>query len=166
MKNSRKILGLLCFIMILSCKKDDPGISVHSGLTRIDYSVNNPLEMPHIEFEFNNVHNLEGNTLFSIELIANENSNSLRLMIMLEDQFGHRNDIDPMIISEEEIIKDNTLQTYTFDLTDHLGSTTSSSDEIYLNRIAKVLIFINAGLEGKVAEGSFWLDKVEFQAAS
>jgi hypothetical protein len=163
MRNSLKILVVLCFILITSCKKDDPGISVHGGLTRIDYSVNNPMEMPNIVFEFNNVQNLEGNTLFSIDLTANESSNSLSLMIMLEDQFGHRNDIDPMILSEEEIVKDNTLHTYTFDLTDHLGSTTSNSDKIDLNRISKVLIFINAGLEGKVAEGSFWLDKVEFQ---
>jgi len=37
-------------IFSASCKKDEPAKVVHSGTSRIDYSVNNPLEMPIIEF--------------------------------------------------------------------------------------------------------------------
>lgn len=166
MKNSRKVIVLLYLLLVVGCKKDESVISVHSGTTRIDYSVNNPLEMPHLEFTLYNVHDLTNNTLVDIELIANESSTSLSLMIMLEDQNGHRNDIDPMEISEEKIIKDNGLQIYTFDLTQHLASTTSGTDVIDISRISKVLIFINSGIKGKVAEGSFWLDKIEFQSPS
>ncbi len=166
MKNSWKLAVLWCLLLIVGCKKDDSPVSIHSGTTRIHYSVNNPLEMPHLEFNLNNVNDLTNNTLVSIELIANESSTSLSLMILLEDQNGHRTDIDPMVISEEEVIKDDKQHIFSFDVTQHLASTTSSSDEVDISRISKVLIFINSGIEGKVAEGSFWLDKIEFQSPS
>ncbi|MBA7548348.1 hypothetical protein ES705_40800 [subsurface metagenome] len=166
MKNKWFLSILTAFIVLVSCRKDESVIPVIDGMTRIDYTINNPLEMAHLEFEFNNVHNLSNHTLFSIELIANENSNSLSLLIMLEDRNGHRNDIDPFMIAEDKVISDGTLHTYDFDVNKHLASTTSSTNEITLNRISKVLIYINAGLTGKVAEGFFWLDNVQFRTDS
>lgn len=163
MKIKWVIAVFLHLILFAGCNKDESVISVYSGTTRIDYAVNNPLEMPHLEFTLYNLNDLTNNTFVNIELIANESSNSLYLMIMLEDEQGHQTDIDPMVISEEEFFKDNIRHNYSFDLTQHLASTTSSSDEVDLSRISKVLIFINSGIAGKVAEGSFWLDKIEFR---
>jgi len=155
---------ILFFGMVIwtSCQKEDSQIIVHTGVTRIDYEVNNIYSMPHIEFDFNTVQDLSEHTSFSIELIANAEAESLSLMIMLEDANGDRSNAEPMIISTDQIIRDDIVHQYQFNLMDHLSSTTSISHEVDLGKIDKILLFINSDLFGKEATGFFWLDKMEF----
>jgi hypothetical protein len=97
-----------------------------------------------------------------LKILTNEESGLLNLSILLEDEDGHRNDADPVLLSDDELLSDNILQSYQFDLTDHLGSVTSGSGEVDLTKIVKVYIYINAGLTGKISSGSFWLDSIRF----
>jgi hypothetical protein len=161
MRNKRLIILFAGLILaVVACKKDEPVI-VHSGLTRINYTVGNPLQMPHLEFTLNNTYDLSAHAACSVSLVANENSASLSLKIMLEDTEGNRTDQHPFVISEDEITKDDQTQTYTYDFASNLGSSTAITEGVNIHRIKKVLIYINSGIEGKVAEGFYWLDRVE-----
>jgi hypothetical protein len=150
-------------LMSTSCKKDKP-LTLHSGLTRINYTVNNPLEMPHIEFAFNSTYDLADHTLCSVSLAADGNAASLSLKLMLEDVGGNRTDQHPFAIAENSIVKNDELNVFEYNFSGNLGSSTNIIGGADIHRIGKVLIFINSGIEGKVAEGYFWLDKVEFSA--
>jgi hypothetical protein len=165
---SKWLIFLSGFVLLftVSCRKDEPGKIIHSGLTRIDYQVNNPLEMPHMEFTLTNAYDLTNHTACSVTLIANENSVSLSLKIMLEDTQGNLTDQHPFIISEEEIAMDNHAHTFTYNFDGNLGSSTDIIDGVNIRRIKKVLVHINAGIEGKVSEGHFWLDKIEFSKSN
>lgn len=162
MKNRFFFSIIACILLCSDCRKDDPPVIAHSHLTRIDYTVNEPFEMPHIAFSLNNNYDLTGNARCSLILVADEHASSLNLMIMLEDESGHRTDESPFIIAEEEIIKDDHSHTYSYGFSTSLQSSTSNTSEIDIRRIKKVLVFINAGTTGKVSKGYFWLDKVQF----
>ena len=149
-------------LTVISCKKDNV-TNIHQGLTRIDYDINNPLEMPCIEFAFENTHNLTNHTLMSVSLKANELTANLHLKILLEDSGGHQTDVSPFIIQDTDLIKDNQLHSYTYDFRENLGSSTSISSEINISGISKVIIYINSGLSGSVAEGTFWLDNIQME---
>lgn len=149
-------------VLLSSCKKEASEVNVHHGVTRIDYEVNNTYVLPHIEFEFNTAHDLTNNTSFRIELIANNNATSLSLMVMIEDVEGIRNNANPMIISETEVIKDNALHAYEFNILDHVSSASTTSSEVDLSKIRKLQIYINSDINGKPAKGYFWLDKLAF----
>ena len=162
MKNKLYISGIVCLLVITGCRKDDPPVVAHSNLTRINYTVNQPLEMPHIEFALNNTYDLTGNVRFSVSLVADDHASSLNLIVMIEDENGNRTDEAPFVIPEEDIIKDDKSHSYTYGFGTNLQSSTSGTGDIDIRRIRKVLIFINAGTTGKVSEGYFWLDKVQF----
>jgi hypothetical protein len=161
MKTSYSII-VVSLLLMFSCKKEEPEVNLHSGLTRIEYSVTDPFEMPRLEFTFITPHNLIGHTEMILKILTNEESGLLNLSVMLEDADGHRNDEDPVLLLDDELISDNTLQTYQYDLREHLGSVTSGTGEVDLTKIEKVYIYINAGLTGKISSGSFWLDSIRF----
>lgn len=158
--NSFLIISLL--VLLVACKKEEAVVAVHQGLTRIDYAVNNPFEMPRMTFTLSQTYNLSNHDHLEISLLAGDEAGRLNLMIMLEDERGHKNDDQPIMLTEEDIIFDNELHRYSFDLNDHLGSATSSTDQIDLSRITTVIVYINAGITGKVSEGSFRLNSLEF----
>jgi hypothetical protein len=118
--------------------------------------------MPHLEFVLNNTYNLTGNVRCSVTLVADEHASLLNLMIMLEDENGDRTDESPFVIPDSEIIKDDRSHTYTYSFDTRLQSSTSSTGEIDICKVKKILVYINAGIAGKVSEGYFWLDKVQF----
>ena len=136
---------------------------MHSGLTRVDYNISQPGEMPNIAFQFNSTYDLTGTTNCIITLVANEQSVSLNLEIMLQDDEGNLTDVSPFTITDNRFVKDNVSHTYSYNFENKLGSSTSSTGEINLRNVKKVVIYINAGNTGTVSEGRFWLDKVEFQ---
>ena len=136
---------------------------MHSGLTRVDYNISQLGEMPNIAFQFNSTYDLTGTTNCIITLIANEQSVSLNLGIMLQDDEGNLTDVSPFTITDNRFVKDNVSHTYSYNFENKLGSSTSSTGEVNLRNVKKVVIYINAGNTGTVSEGRFWLDKVEFQ---
>jgi hypothetical protein len=154
------IVFILFAAWMNSCKKEEV-TNIHQGLTRIDYDINNPLEMPKIEFTLDNVYDLSNHPLMSVELVSNEQTIALNLKIVLEDENRHQTDEFPFIIADDNLTKDNQPHIYTYDFTDNLQSSTSNTGEVDISRIKKVVIFINAGLTGTVSEGTFWLDHVQ-----
>ncbi len=156
------LLFALLVVLTVSCRKDEV-TNIHEGLTRIDYEVNNPLEMPYIEFTLDDIHDLSSFTQMYVDLVANEQTIALRLEIMLEDENRHKTDENSFIITDSELIKDNLLHTYEYDFSDHLESGTSSSGEIDISRVSKVVIYINSGLSGTVSQGTFWLDNIRME---
>jgi hypothetical protein len=163
MKNKLIILSAGILFFTLSCREDDPVKIVHSNTTRIDYSINNPLEMPCIEFTLSNLYDLSEHSVCALTVIANENSESLSLIIMIEDNAGNKTDVEPFSITTSEIPKDNQAHTYTIDFSDRLESSTNITSGVNIERISKVRLYINAGIQGSVSEGYFWLDKIEFK---
>jgi hypothetical protein len=81
---------------------------------------------------------------------------------MLEDNEGNMTDLHPFVITKEEIEKDNLLHTFTYDYSDKLASSTEING-VNIQRIKKVLVYVNAGIDGSVAQGYFWLDKIVFR---
>lgn len=149
--------------MASACRKDEPVINVHSGLTRIEYSVSDPFEMPHLEFSFKNTCDLSSHTQFAIEIMRTDESGRLNLMVMLEDEEGHMNDADPMLLTEDDIQIDETKSIrYDFDLLEYELSVTGTNGVIDLSRIVKMHIYVNAGLSGVLGSGTFWIDRIEF----
>ena len=163
MKNNLIVTAFLLLILSIGCRKDNSSVVMHSGLSRIDYNISQPGEMPNIAFQFNDTYNLNGTTNCSITLITNEQSVSLNLRIMLQDDAGNLTDVSPFIINDNRFFKDNESHSYSYDFENKLGSSTSSTGEINLQKVKKVIIYINAGNTGTVSEGRFWLDKVEFE---
>lgn len=162
MKNSIIITAILFLLQVYACKKDNSSTVMHSGLTRIDYSILQPGEMPHIVFQFKDTYDLTGTTNCIITVITNEQSVSLNLKIMLQDDEGNFTDVSPFIITDNRFIKDNESHTYSFNFENRLESSTGSTGEINLRKVKKVIIYINAGVIGTVSEGHFWLDKIQF----
>ncbi len=130
-------------------------------MTRISYDVSKPFEMPEIEFSLNELYNLSEFKQLTVELIANEESGRLNLMIILEDDGGHENDVNPISLTEDQLFFDDMLHSYSFDLTSHLASLTGAGGTIDISRVRAIHIYINAGIEGKVTTGTFWLNKLE-----
>ncbi len=163
MMSSKHIILFVACILSLStaCRKDEPKQVFHSGTTRIEYKISNPEESPHLEFVLDSACNLIQRTHCSVKLIANESSELLTLTIMLEDEDGNRSDVEPFVIGEEEILKDDQPHTYTYDFNNKLGSTTNSTMGVDIQRIKKILVFINAGTNIQASEGVFWLDRIE-----
>ncbi len=162
MKNNLILSGFLFILILSGCRKDKSPVIVHSGLTRIVYNISQTGEMPHITFQFDNTYDLTGNTFCIITLITNEQSASLNLGIMLQDNEGNQTDASPFIITDKRFIKDDKSHTYSYNFENRLGSSTSSTGEINLREVKKVLIYINAGNTGVISEGRFWLDKLQF----
>ncbi len=162
MKNNLIVKVFLLLIISTGCRNDNSPVVMHSGLTRVDYNISQPGEMPNIAFQFNDTYDLTGTTNCSIILIANEQSVSLNLRIMLQDDEGNLTDVSPFIITDNRFMKDNESHTYSYNFENRLGSSTSSTGEINLREVKRILIYINAGNAGVISEGRFWLDKVQF----
>ena len=122
--------------------------------------------MPHLEFTLNSTYDLSEHTICSVSLAANENAAALSLKIMLEDTRGNRTDQHPFYLAEDTIIKDYKLNVFEYDFSGNLGSSTNITEGVDIHRIKKVLVYINSGIEGKVSEGYFWLDKIQFSAGN
>jgi hypothetical protein len=162
MKNRITILGLVIITLLPGCKKDNTPVVAHSRLTRIEYDISNPQNMPNIVFEFNETYDLTGSTGCFLTLIANNQSAPLNLILMIEDNDGNRTDITPFIITDSQIYKDDKSHTYTYNFENKLSSSTSTSGVINIREVKKVRIFINAGSSGTASSGHFWLHQVKF----
>ena len=163
MMNRKYIVALITVMVLGACRKED--IAVHSGFTRIDYKVEDPMEWANISFELDNTHDLMRYTHCQITLIAGEEAADLSLTIMLEDENGYRTDQSPFYLTTNQIIKDNQSHTYSFEFGNSLQSTGSPDGEIDIRTFKRVLIYINPGILGKAGEGYFWLDKISFTAS-
>ncbi len=164
MKNNLILTGLVFISVLSGCKKDKQPVIVHSGTTRIDYNISQPDEIPHITFQFNTAYDLTGTSFCTITLITNEQSVLLNLSIMLEDEEGNRTDVSPFIITSDRFIRDNKSHIYSYNFETNLESSTAGSGIINLRNVKKILVYINAGNTGVISEGSFWLDKIRFEA--
>lgn len=146
--------------MLISCGKDN--ITVHSGHTRINYTVEDPLVMPSIYFELDESYDLMSFTSCSISLIADGNAPKLSLTVMLEDEEGNRTDQSPFVLTKSQITKDGQSHSYSYDFETNLQSSTGSTGQIDVRAVKRVYIYINPGILGEADEGYFWLDKIQF----
>jgi hypothetical protein len=157
------LIFLVSGLMLISCGKDD--ITVHSGHTRINYSVEAPLEMPGIYFELDESYDLMGFTNCSVTLIADGNAPNLSLTIILEDEEGNKTDQSPFVLTKSQINKDGQSHTYSYDFETNLQSSTGSTGRIDVRAVKRVYIYINSGILGEAEEGYFWLDKIQFTSS-
>ena len=164
MKNKLILAGLVFILLLSGCRKDEQPVIVHSGTTRIDYNISQPDEMPHITFQFHTAYDLTGTSFCTITLITNEQSVSINLSILLEDEEGNRTDVSPFVITSDRFIRDDKSHMYSYNFGTNLESTTAGSGIINMRNVKKILVYINAGNTGVISEGSFWLDKIRFEA--
>lgn len=157
---NRYLIFLVLGLMLISCGKDN--ITVHSGHTRINYTVEDPLEMPSIYFELDESYDLMSFTNCSITLIADENAPNLSLTVMLEDSEGNRTDQSPFVLTKSQINKDGQSHSYSYDFETNLQSSTGSAGRIDVRAVRRVYVYINSGILGEADEGYFWLDKIQF----
>ena len=162
MKSKVLLSGFILLLIHYACQKDDGPVITHSRLTRIDYNIARPSEMPNISFEFNDTYDLTGNTMCFISLVADEHASSLNLTLMLEDIEGNKTDETPFIITNDRFIKDDKSHTYSYNFGNNLNSSTGTTGQIDIRRVKKVILYINAGIAGEISGGYFWLDQIRF----
>ena len=156
--------SIFLFLVVVTFSSCDT-YEVHSGLTRIDYEISDPLENSGICFELDGSYNLNRFTNCEVTMIADENASELSLTIILEDDEGNQTDLSPFSIVKSQVIKDGQSHTYSYEFKDNLQSSRGENGEVDAANIKKLVIYINSGILGSAAEGYFCLDKINFTSS-